>query len=108
MKIVGPLYLPVLHPQTQPAADRYKYIPCLQSQLVESADVESEVEGPTKGLEHPPILVLVGGPGTNPPQILRDNRMLVKCFSLLSGFLYSSMEAKCLVCFFDLKTRIFC
>ena len=44
-------------------------------QLIEYVDAEpSDVDGrQTMGLEHPLILVPMAVPGTNPPQVLRDN-----------------------------------
>ena len=41
--------------------------------LVESADAEPQIQGPTLGLEHPRILVTMAGPRTNPLWIPRDD-----------------------------------
>lgn len=44
--------------------------------LVESAEAEFANTVPTSGLENPRILVSAGAPGTNFPQISRDDYIL--------------------------------
>ena len=95
---IGESWEIMLSEMSQSQKDKYCMISLIwgaDPQLVESIDAEpADPEGWLhntilyKGLEHSQILVSTGGPGTNPPQIPRDNCIrIIQCHLMfLQGF----------------------